>query len=291
MLFNQQPFFVFFFQFSDGGATIIKTTFTNLKMNIMKRNFALSLILLAGMFAVMFTSCKKDDDDENEVQEEVLSASFTFVGDYRPTPGDVIFTNKSKKAVSYHWDFGDSTTSEEENPTHTYEAMGEYTVVLTATDADGATKTAEKTVEMLGKCNYYTVEKVYIYKEAVTAGDGTEWDLDGSGVDLTFKIFVGDEEVFDPGQYASDVVFDDSTYTYLAFTPDHFDALPFGLGPVSKTYTIVLYDYEVDTYELEYITEAQFKVEDFLPTNATDPYPDEFEIETPHIKFGIYWPN
>jgi len=35
---------------------------------------------------------------------------------------------------TYHWDFGDDATSEEQNPSHTYSAFGEYTVTLTVTD-------------------------------------------------------------------------------------------------------------------------------------------------------------
>jgi hypothetical protein len=35
---------------------------------------------------------------------------------------------------TYHWDFGDDSTSEEQNPTHTYTTPSEYTVTLTVTD-------------------------------------------------------------------------------------------------------------------------------------------------------------
>ena len=45
----------------------------------------------------------------------------------------VNFTNNSENADSYYWDFGDGNNSTEENPSHTYEDGGEYTVSLTAT--------------------------------------------------------------------------------------------------------------------------------------------------------------
>jgi PKD repeat protein len=35
---------------------------------------------------------------------------------------------------SWHWDFGDEKTSEEQNPTHEYDTAGNYTVTLTVTD-------------------------------------------------------------------------------------------------------------------------------------------------------------
>jgi len=35
---------------------------------------------------------------------------------------------------SFHWDFGDTHSSDEQNPTHTYTSSGDYTVTLTVTD-------------------------------------------------------------------------------------------------------------------------------------------------------------
>jgi parallel beta-helix repeat protein len=44
--------------------------------------------------------------------------------------------------VEWTWDFGDGTTSTEQNPSHTYAAANDYTVTLTVTDNDGATSAA-----------------------------------------------------------------------------------------------------------------------------------------------------
>lgn len=55
------------------------------------------------------------------------------------------FTNNSLNAESYMWDFGDGTTSTEENPVHTYAADGTYNVKLTAS---GPGQTAEVTQEI-----------------------------------------------------------------------------------------------------------------------------------------------
>lgn len=69
------------------------------------------------------------------------------------------FTNTSKDADSYNWDFGDGATSSETNPSHTYAAAGIYKVKLTATNAAGSTS--------------------YEQEFTVTTGSMTEADLIG----------------------------------------------------------------------------------------------------------------
>ncbi|MDG1332033.1 MAG: PKD domain-containing protein [Crocinitomicaceae bacterium] len=56
-----------------------------------------------------------------------------FTSAVSPNGLTVDFNNQSTKATNYIWDFGDGTaTSTDENPTHTYGAAGNYTVVLIA---------------------------------------------------------------------------------------------------------------------------------------------------------------
>jgi PKD repeat protein len=45
------------------------------------------------------------------------------------------FNNQSTNATSWFWDFGDGTTSTDENPVHTYSGIGTFTACLTASDA------------------------------------------------------------------------------------------------------------------------------------------------------------
>lgn len=54
--------------------------------------------------------------------------SFTSV----PHLFQVQFINQSLHAQSYHWDFGDGTFSDQENPSHTFPGIGLYTVQLIA---------------------------------------------------------------------------------------------------------------------------------------------------------------
>ncbi|MEU6642703.1 ThuA domain-containing protein [Saccharomonospora sp. NPDC046836] len=61
-------------------------------------------------------------------------------------PLEVSFTGtatspEGAEITDYSWDFGDDTTAEGANATHTYTEPGEYLAVLTATDAEGRTST------------------------------------------------------------------------------------------------------------------------------------------------------
>lgn len=64
--------------------------------------------------------------------------------------GNVLFTDNSNNSPNtWDWDFGDNTTSQSQNPAHTYLASGDYTVTLIATNAFGA--------DTLVKTNYVHV--------------------------------------------------------------------------------------------------------------------------------------
>jgi PKD repeat protein len=47
--------------------------------------------------------------------------------------------------LTYHWDFGDGTTSTQANPTHTYTSAGNFDVSLVIIDALGCVDTLIKT--------------------------------------------------------------------------------------------------------------------------------------------------
>ena len=76
-----------------------------------------------------------------------LPGVVTFTADQTAglTPLAVRFTGTSDLNVtSWHWDFGDGTTSTEQNPTHTYTVGGVYSVNLTIAHGNG-TNTLVKT--------------------------------------------------------------------------------------------------------------------------------------------------
>ncbi|MDD2614489.1 MAG: PGF-pre-PGF domain-containing protein [Methanosarcina sp.] len=75
----------------------------------------------------------------------VADFSISVTNGYAPL--SVQFTDLSKNTTSKNWDFGDGTTSTDQNPMHIYSTVGIYTVSLTATNENGtASKTATVTV-------------------------------------------------------------------------------------------------------------------------------------------------
>jgi len=58
-------------------------------------------------------------------------------------PLTVKFSDNSKMATSWSWNFGDGSTSTEKNPTHVFAAVGKYTVKLTVTNEKGTNEKIE----------------------------------------------------------------------------------------------------------------------------------------------------
>jgi len=80
----------------------------------------------------------------------MVAAQAFLIADYGPVaqftatpltgttkPLSVTFTDQSVGATGWLWDFGDGTSSTEENPTHTYSVNNTYSVKLTVTGAAG----------------------------------------------------------------------------------------------------------------------------------------------------------
>lgn len=89
---------------------------------------------------------------KQEIQIPEITPVASFIASPRTgtAPLTVYFTDtSSNKPTSWAWDFGDgSTDSNEQNPTHTYNNPGTYTVTLTASNSAGqSTKTTFITVK------------------------------------------------------------------------------------------------------------------------------------------------
>jgi PKD repeat protein/uncharacterized protein YjiK len=87
----------------------------------------------------------KEGADPPELVVSVNTAPVPPVAEFMgsPTSGDVpltvSFTDQSTGSpTSWDWDFGDSVTSTEQHPTHTYDSPGSYTLTLTVGNSTGS---------------------------------------------------------------------------------------------------------------------------------------------------------
>ncbi len=117
-----------------------------------------------------------------------LKASFTAEPTSGPAPLTVQFTDKSTgNPTSWSWDFGDGKTSTEQNPTHTYDSAGEYTVILTVSDGTD-TDSTEQTITVYEDGEFPSVDGVTI--------EPSEVDNVGDSVVITASIS-GDTSVIE----------------------------------------------------------------------------------------------
>lgn len=66
-------------------------------------------------------------------------------------------SNTSGDVTSYNWDFGDTNTSTDPNPSHTYASAGDYTVTLTVTSSAG--------------CENFVQQDITVYEEPAPSFD------------------------------------------------------------------------------------------------------------------------
>jgi len=114
-----------------------------------------------GIYNVKLTVTGQGGTEVAYRQVEVYrmpEVDFTVAPDVVQLPADEIkLFNLSRYGDTYIWDFGDGTTSNEENPRHLYQRIGEYDISLEVITEDGCT-------DQLVKPAIVTVEgEGYIY--------------------------------------------------------------------------------------------------------------------------------
>jgi PKD repeat protein len=87
----------------------------------------------AGNFPVTLVAENASGNSTYSIQNHVLVSDFpTADFDFQVNGNTVTFTNQSLLTTDILWDFGDGTSSTEQNPTHQYASNGTYMVLLIA---------------------------------------------------------------------------------------------------------------------------------------------------------------
>lgn len=142
----------------------------------MKKTFKWSAILAIAAVAVFACTKPGTEDPVGPTPSgNAPKADFEYVVDGLT----VTFTNKSTDATAYRWAFGDEETSKEASPVHEYAAAGEYTVSLTAANAQGETNKKEAKITVTGKVQAY-FDCTDIEGRAGAFGKGIKFDASSS---------------------------------------------------------------------------------------------------------------
>ena len=112
-------------------------------LNKWKLSFRFSALTLVAMVFVL-VGC--GDDDSAPIDQGEVTAAFTSSADGLT----ITFVNASLNATDFMWDFGDGNTSEDENPSHTYDLAGSYEVTLTASNSANTAQVTNMAITLNG---------------------------------------------------------------------------------------------------------------------------------------------
>jgi len=125
------------------------------------------------LLTLVMVNCSKDDEEK-----PAPTADFQFVVDGLT----VTFNGTATNATSVKWDFGDNTTSTEQDPVHTYAAPGTYSVSFSAT-GEGGTDKQTKDVEALASVEFLlTGGPANVDGKTWKVDNIADYDNDGVGV-------------------------------------------------------------------------------------------------------------
>lgn len=142
-------------------------------------------ILITTLFAGLLISC--GGDPEVEPNKDVLLACIVLPEAEFSAFEEVQFHSCSQKAIYWYWSFGDGYSSTDENPTHTYEKGGSYTVTLTVGDGEEE-KEITQTLEVPEANIFYHPAQTIIYDSVWTEGIHiVEGLISVSGANLTIE--------------------------------------------------------------------------------------------------------
>ena len=80
--------------------------------------------------------------------DSIPQVEFTMADDTICLGADAIFTGVGTDFNTWYWEFGDGNTSTQQNPVHTYQLPGSYTIILTASTPEGCISTISHDIKV-----------------------------------------------------------------------------------------------------------------------------------------------
>lgn len=106
----------------------------------------------------------------------------------------IVTVNNSQNTVNYLWNFGDGNTTTAVNPTHTYDAVGEYQIILIGVSSDGCKDTLYYSPKIIAEEKFsFEMPNAFTPGEAVIAGNGF-YDPNATNNDILHPVLRGVEK-------------------------------------------------------------------------------------------------
>ncbi len=151
-------------------------------------------------------------------------ADFSMPRDWGEVPFDMALENTSEGATTYHWDFGDGSVTDEENPVHTWLETGTYEIQLVAVSDKSCTDTATGKLRVVVPMVDLVVINVraemdgnFLIVEADIGNAGTV-PVENPAIELNTATGSRHREVLDHGLDAGDV--ETYAFTTQPYIPD-----------------------------------------------------------------------
>lgn len=230
-----------------------------------KSNFKLP-VLFSFVVAIIFSGCSIEE------APVLPTVSFSVKGHDRPAPAEVEFTNYSRDADSYKWSFDDGNTSTEENPTHTYEEPGNYSVTLTAKNDEGSESKSYR-FTVYGEIKSWTPDRISLMEN--------KWE-DKVGTEIYVVVRHVNGDIF---SYTEDGKYYVREISFVNQNPWHITLFDNNMN-LSLTDGSVIFQIRqhtggssIDQNNDPLLFEHTLEASDIVPDNDTDPYLSEVILE------------
>ncbi len=156
---------------------------------------------------------------QGECGGSALTANFS-VNTMSSCDGVIEFTDLSRNATKWSWEFGDGATSDQQNPTHTYDESGTYTVTLSVEDGGGETD------DFSMEINVNIMEAPNASDVAICAGESASLSATGTGTINWYDAPTGGNLVGSGSGITTDPLFESTSFYVDASSGESYNVGP-----------------------------------------------------------------